>query len=216
MDDAFRVSRRTTLAWLGSAIAVSAVNLILPSAASAADTKPKGYGNDPDLINPTVPWPKIMTARQLQLSAVLADMILPPTATAPAPSAVSVHDFVDEWVSAPYVEQQRDRALILTGLAWLDSEATTRWSKSFTDISDEQRLQLLTEISMPPPKGNMVIGMRYGFFRRFRTVVVGAYYSLEQNFAELGYVGNKPLKAFPPPSGEEMALINAASIQLGL
>jgi hypothetical protein len=221
-DGTFRISRRTTLAWLGSAVA--AVNITLPSMASAAvagaeppgDAKPKGYGNDPDLMHPTVPWPKTMSTRQLELSGVLADMILPPTATAPAPSAVGIPDFVDEWISAPYPDHQRDRGLVLSGLMWLDSEAGKRWGKSFTDVSGEQRLQLLTEVSTPPAQGEGAAAIRYGFFRRFRTISVGAYYSLERNFEEIGYVGNKALKAFPPPTETEIHLINEAIAKLGL
>ena len=216
MDELIRVSRRTTLAWLGSAIAVSAAGVMLPPFAAAADHQPKGYGNDPDLLKPTVPWPKTMSKRQLQISAMLADLILPPTGMAPAPSSVGIPDFVDEWISAPYQEQQRDRGLMLPGLAWLDSEAGKRWKKSFIEVSDGQRLQLLTEISTLPTQGDLAAGMRYGFFRRFRTVVVGAYYSLQQNFEEIGYVGNKPQRAFPPPTQEETDLINKAIARLGL
>lgn len=220
-DKPFRIDRRTTLAWLGSAVA--AINVTLPSVSSAAEgrarapvaTKATGYGNDPDLRHPTVPWPKTLSARQLELCGVLADMILPPTATAPAPSAVGIPDFVDEWVSAPYPDQQRDRGLVLSGLIWLESEAR-RWGKSFTDISDEQRLQLLTEVSTPPAQSDGAAAIRYGFFRRFRTISVGAYYSLEQNFEEIGYVGNKALPAFPPPTEAETHLINEAIAKLGL
>jgi len=211
-----RISRRTTLAWLGGAVA--AINITLPSSSSAAvgGAKAKGYGNDPDLMHPTVPWPKTLSARQLELSAVLADMILPPTATAPAPSAVGIPDFVDEWVSAPYPDHQRDRGLVLSGLIWLDSEAGKRWGKSFTEVSSEQQLQLLTEVSTPPAQDDGAAAIRYGFFRRFRTISVGAYYSLEQNFEEIGYVGNEALKAFPPPTAQEIHLINEASAKLGL
>ena len=221
-DKPFRIDRRRTLAWLGSAVA--AVNITLPSVSSAAvdgagtpvNAKAKGYGNDPDLMHPTVPWPKTLSARQLELSGVLADMILPPTATAPAPSAVGIPDFVDEWVSAPYPDHQRDRGLVLSGLIWLDSEAGKRWGKSFTEVSGEQRLKLLTEVSTPPAQGDGAAAIRYGFFRRFRTISVGAYYSLEQNFEEIGYVGNKALKAFPPPTAAETKLINEAIAKLGL
>jgi hypothetical protein len=221
MKDLIRIDRRTTLSWLGGAVA--GANLaVLPAASAAAGDAgtpmgpAKGYGNDPDLLNPTIPWPRTMSARQLQLSAVLADLILPPTGTAPAPSAVGIPDFVDEWVSAPYPDQQRDRGLILPGLLWLDAESAKQWGKPFTDVPAARQLQILTDLAMPPATTDQGAAARYGFFNRFRSISVGAYYSLEQNFEEIGYIGNKPLDAFPPPTAEELAFINTAIAKLGL
>lgn len=90
------------LSWLGGAIA-GANLVVLPSASSAAGDAgilagpARGYGNDPDLLNPSIAWPRTMSARQLQLSAIFADLILLTKDTAPAPSAVGIPDFVDEW-----------------------------------------------------------------------------------------------------------------------
>lgn len=50
-----------------------------------------------------------------------------------------------------------------------------------------------------------------GFFRRFHAITVGAHYSLEQNFEEIGYVGNGPWEAFLPPAEEESTHINKAA-----
>ena len=221
MEKLFRVDRRTTLAWFSGA-ALAGVSLSLaPSVAGAQDAggsqvAPGGYGMDPDLQHPSTPWPRTMSARQLQLTAALADLILPPTATAPAPSAVGIPDFVDEWVSAPYPDQQRDRALVLPGLLWLDTEAGARWGKPFTDLAVDRRLKLLTALAMPPASADPAAAARYGFFRRFRSIAVGAYYSLERNFAEIGYIGNVPLQAFPPPTEQEIAFIDKAITELGL
>ena len=60
-----------------------------------------GYGTDPDLHHPTVPWPSTLTPHQLQLTTVLADLILPGMPGSPAPSVLGISDFVAEWVSAP-------------------------------------------------------------------------------------------------------------------
>jgi len=221
MKSSLWIDRRTTLSWMMGVMA--GMNLALLPSASLAATEggklvgpAKGYGNDPDLLNPSVPWPRTMSARELQLSAVLADLILPPVDAAPAPSAVGIADFMDEWVSAPYPDQQRDRGLILPGLSWLDSESARRWGKPFTDAPAGQQLQILTDLAAPPTTADQAAAARYGFFRRFRSISVGAYYSLEQNFEEIGYIGNKPLEAFPPPTAEELAFINKAIAKLGL
>jgi hypothetical protein len=48
---------------------------------------------------------------------------LPADANSPAASAVGVPAFIDEWVSAPYPDQQQHRGVIRGGLAWLNTEA---------------------------------------------------------------------------------------------
>ena len=221
MENLFRVDRRTTLRWFSGAALGGASLSLLPSAVGAQDAGEgpivaSGYGLDPDLQHPSAPWPRTMSARQLQLAAVLADLILPATATAPAPSAVGIPDFVDEWVSAPYPDQRRDRALILPGLLWLDAEANRRWGRAFTDDVDDRQLALLAILATPPASADPESGARYGFFRRFRSVAVGAYYSLERNFPEIGYFGNAPQEAFPPPTEQEIAFIDKAITKLGL
>lgn len=223
MDDRLRIDRRTTLAWFSAATAGLGLVALPLSATAASGLGPqeparadKGYGNDPDLLNPSVPWARTMSARQLLVAGLVADMILPPTPTAPAPSAVGIPDFIDEWVSAPYPDQQRDRGLILPHLLWLDTEATKRWGSPFDGVTNAQRFDLLSEISRPAAPSDQAAALRYGFFRRLRSITVGAYYSLERNFEELGYVGNKPLASFPPPTGEELSIINKASAALGL
>src|SRR5688572_17817433 len=100
-----KVSRRATLQWLMAAAALSAIPQHARARGATAQSS-QGYGTDPDLNQPVVPWERTMTTLQLQLTAVLADLILPATDTAPAPSAVGIPDFIDEWVSAPYPEQQ--------------------------------------------------------------------------------------------------------------
>jgi hypothetical protein len=99
-------------------------------------------------------------------------LILPATTSAPAPSAVGVPDFVDEWVSAPYPKQQTDRQIIFTGLEWLDKEATVRRRSPFLSVGEQHRLQILDEISSattPSPE--------HTFFRHIRFLVIGAYYT---------------------------------------
>lgn len=51
----------------------------------------------------------------------LADVLLPADAHGPAPSAVGIADFFDEWLSAPYPIQQADRALIVPALGASES-----------------------------------------------------------------------------------------------
>src|SRR5687768_5238563 len=96
----FTVDRRTTLKWLCATAA--AVNLNWASPAGKLASGAQGYGKDPDLLNPVVPWSRTLTKAQLRLAAAVCDLLLPDDGRSPAASAVHVQDFVDEWVSAPY------------------------------------------------------------------------------------------------------------------
>jgi hypothetical protein len=216
-----RVDRRTTLGWLGAVTALSAsgfsLSLVGPAlAVPEAQPAAMGYGNDPNLFDRRVPWPRIMTPAQLDQTAALADLILPKVDTYPAPSEVGIADFVDEWVSAPYPDQLRDRGLILEGLAWLDSEAQHLWQSDFHALDAPRKTQLLAQAAQLPTTGDIPAMKLYGFFRRLRSVVVGAYYSMRQNHAEIGYIGNIAMEAFPPPTAEENAFIDRAIAKLNL
>ena len=93
------ISRRSTLKWVAAAVAYAA----LPGRAGAGTfvPTPGGYGTDPNLALAKVPWPRLLTARELTLIAAIADLILPATEHTVAPSALGVPEFIDEWVSAP-------------------------------------------------------------------------------------------------------------------
>ena len=94
-----------------------------------------GYGKDPDLITPPeAPWPLTLTPDQLSLLALLSDIIVPAEGKSPSASAVQVPTVIDEWVSAPYPDQQQDRLTVLSTLAWLDDEAALRFSQPFAPI----------------------------------------------------------------------------------
>lgn len=215
-----RVSRRTTLRWLGAAsgmaMAGGARALAQNGAQPATSTAVSGYGKDPDLTKAAGPWPRILTPAQLQQVAAFGDIVLPKTDRYPAPSEVGIPDFIDEWVSAPYPEQMRDRPAILAGLAWLDDRAQQRWQRSFVALEAADRQMLVESIALPASVPSPDDADARAFFRRLRSLVTGAYYSIERNFEELGYIGNKPMEAFPPPTNEEVAFIDRAIKQLGL
>lgn len=210
-----QITRRETLQWVAAALASSGFPHYAMAARPRAlrETTLRGYGTDPDLNNPVVPWKRTMTGHQLQLTAQLADLILPATASAPAPSALGLPDFVDEWISAPYPEQQRDRSIILNGLGWFDAEAIRRWERPFFEVSGEHQKRLLGEAILEAAGNESTAGQ---FIRRFRFVVVGGYYSTPEGAKDIGYIGNVALQSFPPVSEDERAIIDAELRRLGI
>ena len=196
-----KIDRRTALTWIGvvgAATAAASAGVVLYGPKTGGKPQDaKGYGTDPKL-NPPVkaPWPRIMTPTQLQAAAVLADYILPASATAPSASALGIPDFVDEWVSAPYPDQIKDRPVILDGL-----DATAR------DLLGADAATRATALAALPGSA---------FFKRFRALTIGAYYTTEAGFKDIGYIGNVARAADPGPSDEVKAVIERELIKLGL
>ena len=95
----------------------------------------QGIGTDPNLHKKEIPWPRVLTPEEKRIVTVLGDIIVPADEFGPAASAVGVPDFIDEWVSAPYPHQLKDRPLVLEGLAWMDAEALLRFEQYFAAVS---------------------------------------------------------------------------------
>jgi hypothetical protein len=210
-----KISRRVTLQW------VAATSLALAGPAYAGGYRlvayrrtPEGYGQDPDLNHPLTPWHRSMTSHQLQLTAVLSDFILPGTQDAPAPSEMGIPDFIDEWVSAPYPDQQTDRSIFLAGLKWLDDEAHQRWGQTFLVSAPDRQRQILDVIALD--RSNVAVSIHHRFFLRLRFLVVGAYYTTEAGFRDIGYVGNVALESYPPPTAQEIEILEEQFRQLGI
>ena len=116
-----RLSRRQVLKWFAAAAAASQAT---PFLAFSQDPilAAEGYGPDPK-VNQVYKrgdfWPLTFSAEQRKTVTALADVILPADELGPAASQLRVPDFIDEWVSAPYPIQQRDRKTILEGLDWI-------------------------------------------------------------------------------------------------
>jgi len=215
------MDRRTSIKWVlaaGAAWRLQAARAnptpgISPPADATAVSAPTpapsvtqvpGYGTDPDLLathHPGDLWPLTLTQAQRRLATVLADLIIPADEHSPSAAAVGVVDFIDEWVSAPYPEHQRDRQIVLEGLAWLDQESTQRFTSEFATLDAAQQQAIcddICDILRAAPEYRA--GAR--FFARFRDLTAGGFYSTPAGRADLGYLGNVPLTHFegPPPA----------------
>lgn len=190
-----------------AAVAASALPVASQAVTKRAASRPSGpaepYGGDPNLLKVYEPgdlWPLTFTDAQRKTASVLADLIIPKDRLGPAASEVGVPAMIDEWISAPYPEQQADRPIVLQGLAWLDAEAQKRFGKPFAQLEATQHHAIcddicFTETAKPPFREAAE------FFSKFRSICAGAYYATPAGFQAIGYVGNVPLEKFdgPPP-----------------
>lgn len=192
-----KIDRRTALTWIGVVGAAAAVGagVVVYGPKIGGQAEAKGYGTDPKLVNPeTAPWPRLLSDDELQAAAILADFILPASGAAPAASALGVPDFIDEWVSAPYPDQLKDRPVIRHGLkALAKADAAGR----------------------PAAMAALQAGGD-AFFKRFRALTIGAYYTTEEGFKDIGYIGNIAREADEGPSAEVKAALDVQLKKLGL
>lgn len=197
-----RMDRRTALKWMLAA-ATSTAFLTRRAEGQAGPPAAKGYGTDPDLMKHYQAgelWPLTLTEEQRRTAAALSDVIIPADAESPAASTVGVVDFIDEWISAPYPDQQADRAIVLPGLAWIDEEATKRFGQAFVALDDAQKTAICDDICYAPKAApEFKAGAR--FFATYRNLTSGGFYSTPTGRKDLRYIGNMPLATFdgPPP-----------------
>jgi hypothetical protein len=185
-------------------------------AGSAAADAPsgQGYGTDPNLTKiykPDELWPLTFTSQQRHTARVLCDLIIPADTSSPSASEVGVVDFIDEWISAPYERQRKDREMVLAGLAWLNHEAASRYGprKSFAALSHKQHTAICDDICfVAKAKRRFVKAAK--FFARYRDLTAGGFYTTPQGRKDVRYVGNVPLPRFDGPPPEVLKKVGLA------
>ncbi len=228
-----RLTRRESLKWLGVISAglglplISSCKIMTDTTAERAGHWPElnlepitseGYGTDPGLVTPTrQPWPLTMTAEQRELTAVIADILIPGEGGSPSASEVNVTDLIDEWVSAPYPRFQSDRLEILSGFIWLDVESRRRFNRKFVLASTQQRLEIIDDIAYKEARSDPGFARMASVFDGIRRLVVTAYFSSPEGAGDLGYQGNIPISGnYPGPTSEAMAHLETVLHELGL
>jgi hypothetical protein len=203
-----RYSRRDAIKWMltaaGGVLLADGTPLSAAISTSSPNPKGTGYGTDPDLVRSYKPgelWPLTLNQEQRQTAAALCDTIIPADEFSPAASAVGVTEFIDEWVSAPYPKQREDRKEILAGLAWIDAESNRRYQLSFARASESQRIELCTDIAHAPA-AKPEFKEAAGFFKRYRDLTAGGFYTTPEGTKDIGYVGNTPQINFAGPPAD--------------
>jgi hypothetical protein len=178
---------------------------------SSGNPKAAGTAWDPDLLSPVVPWERRLTSDELASLAAICDEIIPADERSPAASELGAHDFIDEWVSAPYERNQRDQVTIQGGLIWLDREAAMRFGDGlrFRELEAGHRRAICDDIChLPDAAADHEAGAR--FFDRVRDLTAAAFWTTTEGMRDLQYVGNVPLARWDPPPPEVLRHIGLA------
>lgn len=198
-----QLSRREALKRvIGLSVALSALEM-----PAFANTPIRGIGTDPNLLKKEIPWPLVLNEAEMKTVKVLGDIIIPADENGPEASAVGVPEFINEWVSAPYEQQQGDLVTLRKGLVWLDAESKKRFTKIFVEITPEQQIAIIDDIVK---EGTDARKQAYNFFKMFRDRVAGGYYSTPIGWKAIGYIGNVPMPEYPGPPPEVLKHLGLA------
>jgi gluconate 2-dehydrogenase gamma chain len=129
--------------------------------------------------------PKFFTAAEYRTAGILADMIIPRDDRSGSATDAGVPEFMDFMM----IDRPNNQKWMRDGLAWLDSQSYTRFSKAFADATVPQREQILNDIAWP---ARAAAGMSDGvsFFNRFRDLTASGFWSSRIGVKDLQYMGN--------------------------
>jgi hypothetical protein len=206
-----RIDRRQAMKWMLTA-AAGMMLLERTAHGGAAAPSGRGYGTDPDFSREYKPgdcWPLTLSDAQRRTAAALCAAIIPADEHSPSAASLGVHDFIDEWISAPYPNQQKDRQPVLDGLAWIDTEAQRRFGREFADLTTVQTAAVCADLChLPEAKPEFAAGA--AFFARYRDLTAGGFYTTPEGMLDLKYIGNLPLVEFKGPPPEVLKILGLA------
>jgi hypothetical protein len=205
------MDRRETLQWMLAASA--ALGAEASAGATPARHSGKGYGTDPKLNKSWRSdelWPLTFTAAQARTARALCGLIIPADEHSPSAAQLKVDLFIDEWISAPYPDQARDKDLIVAGLAWLEAESARRFAgRRFDQLDDAQQSQIADDICLVA-KARPEHAAAARFFKRFRDLTAGGFYTTPEGSKDLGFVGNVPSVTFDGPPLKVLQIVGVS------
>lgn len=163
--------------------------------AELAQATPRGTATDPNLFDPTYHenWESFLTDAEMKTVTALCDVILPADEKTPAASEIGVPEFIAEWCSAPYEDNEADGKLVRDGIKWLNRDG------DFANLDEAGKIALCDRIA----DANSAAAEDKDaaqFFDRFRQLTMSGYYTTPQGRADLGYIGNVPMTTYPGAS----------------
>ncbi len=213
------MDRRTVLKLIAAAAAAPSLFVACetpdaadPAAPSSPSSNPLAAGTpfDPDLLDPVVPWERSLTDPELDTLAALCDLIIPADERSPSAGTLGAHEFIDEWVSAPYEGMQRDKVLVRGGIVWLDAESHRRFGARFATLTGAQQTAICDDICYGE-EAAPEFRSASRFFDKVRDLTATAFYTTREGMQDLGYVGNVPLAHWDPPPSEVLRHVGLES-----
>ena len=145
--------------------------------------------------------PKYFSAPQYATLIFLCDAIIPKDEKSGGAVEAGAPEFIDLLTS-----ENEDYQLKLSGgLFWLDSFSADRYARLFMECTPEQKKEVLDLIAFRKnAKQDRALSQGVSFFAFLRRLTCDGFYTSKIGIADLGYIGNTPLREFPgcPPVPE--------------
>lgn len=133
--------------------------------------------------------PKFFNEHELATLTILGDIIIPKDAVSGSASDAKVTDFIEFTVK----DQPKLQVPMRGGLRWLDMYCLKKLNKTFKDLSEQQRIEVVDLIAYPQKaKDNRELTQGVAFFSNMRDLTVTGFYTSEIGVKDLGYAGNRP------------------------
>ena len=129
--------------------------------------------------------PTFFTAAEFQIVAVLADMLIPRDERSGSATDAGVPEFMDFIM----MDRPNNQKWMRPGLAWIDTQSTTRFGKFFAEASVSQREQILNDIAWPA-RAPATVTDGVSFFNRFRDLTSSGFWSSRIGVIDLHYIGS--------------------------
>ncbi len=137
--------------------------------------------------------PKVLSSDQAQLVSEIAERIIPKTDT-PGAKDAGVASFIDNAINLNILGDKR--TTLLSGLTQFSKMATDKFGKSFIEISDQDKDEVIKAVAADGADENKVNPI----FKQLRELVVAGYFTSE--------VGAKGALAYDPIPGEYKGCID--------
>ncbi len=144
--------------------------------------------------------PTFFNAREWRTVRVLVDDILPADGRSGAATSARVPEFMDFLLTEGSATNQSN---MRNGLAWIDTEARTRFEKGYADCTTAQRHAILDDIAWPA-KAAPAFAAAATWFNSMRDMTASGFFSSRVGYRDLGYAGGV---AIPRWSGSPPALL---------
>jgi gluconate 2-dehydrogenase gamma chain len=145
--------------------------------------------------------PKYFSAPQYSTLVFLCDAIIPKDEKSGGAVEAGAPEFIDLLTS----ENEDYQLKLGGGFFWLDSFCTDHYAKLFMECTPEQKKEVLDLIAFRKnAKQDRALSQGVSFFTFLRRLTCDGFYTSKIGIADLGYIGNTPLREFPgcPPVPE--------------
>ena len=129
--------------------------------------------------------PKFFTHAEFRTVRILGDMIIPRDERSGSAGDAGVPEFMDFTMN----DRPNSRKWMRDGLAWMDAQSSTRFSKPFADATQSQREAILNDIAWPA-RAPAAMADGVSFFNRFRDLTASGFWSSQVGVKDLKYQGN--------------------------